>query len=104
VQKLGKLEWKDGRLVIEIEATIRVPIEMQPILQSVASNVQLTKRETETLRWLIQGKSNKEIAYELHLSERTVKFHVSSLLQKFGVRGRMEVANLFPNGLKTDDE
>jgi hypothetical protein len=36
--------------------------------------------------------ANKEIAATLNLSERTVKFHVSSLLTKFRVRGRMELA------------
>jgi hypothetical protein len=35
--------------------------------------------------------ANKEIAVSLNLSERTVKFHVSSLLAKFRVRGRMEL-------------
>ena len=35
--------------------------------------------------------ANKEIAASLNLSERTVKFHVSSLLSKFRVRGRMEL-------------
>ena len=35
--------------------------------------------------------ANKEIASDLNLSERTVKFHVSSLLAKFRVRGRMEL-------------
>jgi hypothetical protein len=35
--------------------------------------------------------ANKEIAASLNLSERTVKFHVSSLLAKFRVRGRMEL-------------
>ena len=35
--------------------------------------------------------ANKEIAADLNLSERTVKFHVSSLLPKFRVRGRLEL-------------
>jgi hypothetical protein len=35
--------------------------------------------------------ANKEIAANLNLSERTIKFHVSSLLAKFRVRGRMEL-------------
>src|SRR5260370_32465927 len=35
--------------------------------------------------------ANKEIAATLNLSERTIKFHVSSLLAKFNVRGRMEL-------------
>jgi DNA-binding NarL/FixJ family response regulator len=40
----------------------------------------------------MRSSSNKEIADSLHMSERTVKFHVSSLLAKYGVRGRMALA------------
>jgi len=39
----------------------------------------------------VRSLANKEIAASLNLSERTVKFHVSSLLAKFRVRGRMEL-------------
>jgi len=59
--------------------------------KSVRSNVQLTRREQEVLSGLMKSLANKEIASELNLSERTVKFHVSSLLAKFRVRGRMEL-------------
>jgi DNA-binding CsgD family transcriptional regulator len=59
--------------------------------KSVRSQVQLTRREQEVLSGLMKSLANKEIASELNLSERTVKFHVSSLLAKFRVRGRMEL-------------
>jgi DNA-binding CsgD family transcriptional regulator len=59
--------------------------------QSAKSNVRLTRREEEVLEGLMRSLSNKEIASSLNLSERTVKFHVSSLLAKFRVRGRMEL-------------
>lgn len=58
---------------------------------SVKSEVKVTRREEEVLRGILRGFANKEIASDLHLSERTVKFHVSSLLSKFHVRGRMEL-------------
>ena len=51
----------------------------------------LTSRELEVLRLLMRGLQNKEIAAELVVTERTVKFHVSSLLAKFKVRGRLEL-------------
>jgi DNA-binding CsgD family transcriptional regulator len=57
----------------------------------VRSQVKLTRREEEVLTGLIKSLANKEIACNLNLSERTVKFHVSSLLAKFHVRGRMEL-------------
>ena len=59
--------------------------------RSVKSHVKLTRREEEVLNGVLRSQANKEIAATLNLSERTVKFHVSSLLAKFRVRGRMEL-------------
>jgi DNA-binding CsgD family transcriptional regulator len=59
--------------------------------RSVHSQLKLTRREEEVLSGLMKSLANKEIAANLNLSERTVKFHVSSLLAKFRVRGRMEL-------------
>jgi DNA-binding NarL/FixJ family response regulator len=58
---------------------------------SVKTSVNLTRREEEVLDGILRSLANKEIACELNLSVRTVKFHVSSLLSKFKVRGRMEL-------------
>jgi DNA-binding CsgD family transcriptional regulator len=58
---------------------------------SVGSSVRLTRREGEVFGGVMRGLANKEIAASLNLSARTVKFHVSSLLTKFRVRGRMEL-------------
>ena len=58
---------------------------------SVKTTVRLTRREEEVLDGILRSLANKEIASELNLSERTVKFHVSSLLAKFKVRSRMEL-------------
>jgi DNA-binding CsgD family transcriptional regulator len=59
--------------------------------QSVKTSVNLTRREKEVLDGVLRSLANKEIASELNLSERTVKFHVSSLLAKFKVHSRMEL-------------
>jgi DNA-binding CsgD family transcriptional regulator len=51
----------------------------------------LSQRQQEVLRGITQNLSNKEIASKLNLAERTVKFHVSALLQKFHVQGRVSL-------------
>lgn len=50
----------------------------------------LTPRESEVLRLLAQGLTNKQIAVELHISEHTVKFHVSTIYGKLGASSRAE--------------
>jgi len=51
----------------------------------------LSRREQEVLDALLENQSNKEIANKLNIAERTVKFHVSNLLSKFGVRRRADL-------------
>lgn len=55
-----------------------------------SSPVQLTPREQEVVELLAEGLSNKEVARVLGITERTAKFHVSSLLQKLDVENRTE--------------
>ncbi|MFE3060004.1 response regulator [Nocardia sp. NPDC059239] len=52
----------------------------------------LTKRESEILRLLATGASNREIARALYVSEGTVKNHVSNILTRLGVRDRTQAA------------
>lgn len=50
----------------------------------------LTERELEVLRLMAQGKRNKEIADELCITERTVKFHIAAIFQKLDAHSRTE--------------
>ena len=52
----------------------------------------LTDRETDVLRLLAKGRSNKEIAQHLNIGEQTVKTHVSHVLNKLGVPSRTQAA------------
>lgn len=51
----------------------------------------LSRRQRDVMNCVRRNLSNKEIGSELNISERTVKFHVSALLEKFGVRNRVEL-------------
>jgi DNA-binding NarL/FixJ family response regulator len=54
----------------------------------------LTRREREVLAEIAKGRSNREIARALHVSEKTVKAHVSAVLAKLGVQDRTQAALL----------
>ncbi len=61
-------------------------------IRAPESPEKLTERETEVLRLLAVGKSNKEIASEMVISETTVKTHVSNILMKLNVPSRTQAA------------
>lgn len=63
---------------------------MQQIRQPAPVIEPLTSKEKEVLTLLVRGKSNKEIASELFISETTVKTHVSNLLRKLDVGDRTQ--------------
>ena len=52
------------------------------------ANMILTVREKTVFELLIDNKSTKEIAEELNISEKTVRNHISNVIQKLGVKGR----------------
>ncbi|HEX6797469.1 MAG TPA: response regulator transcription factor [Ktedonobacterales bacterium] len=73
------------------------PVVASRLMRQVSDDTQtrigigsLTEREREVLRLLMRGLQNKEIAHELVVTERTVKFHVSSILTKLGAGNRTE--------------
>jgi DNA-binding CsgD family transcriptional regulator len=54
-------------------------------------DVQLSKREIEVLELVLQGNSNKQIALSLHITVRTVEFHLKNIYAKFQVSSRIEL-------------
>jgi DNA-binding NarL/FixJ family response regulator len=68
-----------------VEGRVR---QMNPSFDSLDAPDHLTRRETEVLRMMAGGYSNREIAEGLNLSEGVIKNHVSNVLSKFGVRDR----------------
>ena len=87
------LEFEDGVPYLVTRTPIRVSLKEISINQ--LADLYLTKREREVLQGICEFKMNKEIAGELNLSERTIKFHVSNLLAKYRCAGRQELASKF---------
>jgi DNA-binding NarL/FixJ family response regulator len=70
------------------------------ILRGGAPEEELTPREQDVLNLMARGFRNKEIAFELHITERTVKFHANAIYRKLDVRGRTEaVSKALPKGM-----
>jgi two-component system, NarL family, response regulator YdfI len=66
----------------------------QPLEAEAELSEEITSRETDVLRMLAQGLVNKDIAARLGISEHTVKFHISSILDKLGASTRTEAVTL----------
>jgi DNA-binding NarL/FixJ family response regulator len=87
-----------GRLVDAVRAVAGGQVFLDPAVTAAVVGVgnghnhlePLTGREEAVLGLLAQGKRNKEISRQLFISERTVKFHVSALMQKLGASNRTE--------------
>ena len=79
-----------GESVLQPAATARLLRELRHAAADPLG--QLTPRETDVLKGLAQGRSNREIAKALSVSEETVKSHVSSILAKLGLADRTQAA------------
>ena len=84
-----------GETIIDPTAAARLveAIAANPT-RVIAEPERLTRREREVLELIAAGRSNKRIAFELGISEKTVKTHVGHLLAKLGVTDRTQAALL----------
>lgn len=93
--------------VDELAGAIRAASQGQPTLSAEATRIlikkttqpaapgdDLTEREMEVLKCLVEGCSNPEIAEKLSISRSTVKTHVSHILEKLGASNRLEAVSL----------
>ncbi len=74
----------------QVQLTPQAAARLMQVVSAPESPEALTERETEVLRLLAQGESNKQIAHSLHIAEKTVKVHVSNILGKLGVQSRTQ--------------
>jgi RNA polymerase sigma factor (sigma-70 family) len=80
-----------GEALLRENESLEKKIEQDQIKQKIDT---LTPREDELLRYLITGMLNKQIAYELNISERTVKAHRKQVLLKMGIQSIAELVRL----------
>lgn len=80
--------WRDRMAEAEAERRRR-EAEKKPTVSVAAERFDLTKRETEVLRLMMDGKENNEIARDLAISVNTLKKHVLAVYRKIGVRDRV---------------
>ncbi|GGO09642.1 response regulator [Saccharibacillus kuerlensis] len=89
-----------GQSVLESQVAAKMMDRFRAPAPVRAPHEDLTDREMEVLRLLAKGKSNQEVADELIIGIKTVKFHVTNLLSKLGVEDRTQAAiYAYKNGL-----
>lgn len=81
-----------GESLLHPQAAARLMAEVATDAPPRPSRTSLTPREVEVLRLLAGGLSNRRLARELVISEKTVKTHVSSILSKLGLADRTQAA------------
>jgi len=74
----------------QVQLTPKAAARLMQAISAPQSPEALTERETEVLRRLSQGQSNKQIAHSLNNTEKTIKTHVSRILSKLGVQSRTQ--------------
>jgi len=88
-------EKEPSHLMVTVE---RFSTRVKADINKIGSRFGLTKRETEVLKGLARGMTNRDISSLLFISEHTVKDHVRSLMQKIGVNNRsLLLCRIFEN-------
>ena len=83
--------WRRGRQLFQRFYTEELSgLQQKPSKEATAFMAQLTSREMEVLNYMLQGYINKQIAFELGVSESTIKSHVSEILSKLNASDRTE--------------
>ncbi|MFE6795661.1 response regulator [Paenibacillus chitinolyticus] len=89
-----------GQSILESQVASKLMNRFRQPKPAAAPHEDLTEREMEVLRLIAAGKSNQEVADDLFIGIKTVKFHVTNVLAKLGVEDRTQAAiYAFKHGL-----
>ena len=88
----GRVVYKKNRPVLEVPVIIEIPLVYanNPSTFREVTFGALNRREAQTATLMIRGLSNKEIAEEMHIGMRTVKYHVSNIFRKTNTANRYD--------------
>jgi DNA-binding NarL/FixJ family response regulator len=102
--KRVSVECRNGQYAIVVRIPIEVKFERGCVtVRESDLPFALNPREKQVLAGICNSKANKEIANDLNVSERTVKFHVTNLLAKSQVSNRHELAERYRYNSKSGD-
>jgi len=93
-----------GKPVLHPMAAARMLQEVSGTKKDLKKQDQISPREMEVLQLIARGFGNKEIGLELFISERTVKTHVTHLLEKLNLRDRTQLAIFALQNKLVEDE
>jgi DNA-binding NarL/FixJ family response regulator len=81
-----------GDALVSPSVTVRLLKHFAPATTPAVATAPLSERETEVIRAIAKGRTNREIGAELFISVSTVKSHLASVQAKLGLRNRVEIA------------
>lgn len=80
----------EGGMIVPVDLLFSENNEAETMVGQEAASAGLTSRQVSVLAHLKQGKPNKIIAYDLHMSESTVKVHIRNIMRKMGATNRTQ--------------
>ncbi len=92
VEAIRAAKLGEARLHPKVMRKLMDQVSQKPQKEKPIDGPKLTEREVEVIRLVTQGKSNREIAEALVISEKTAKAHISNILGKLGVEDRTQMA------------
>lgn len=81
---------REGQMVLDSRLALSLAVKASTLSVSSEPAAGLSAREVEVLQWVAQGFTNKAIAAQLRISDRTVQGHIASIFEKLGAQSRTD--------------